>query len=157
VAQEFSRLTSEADRLRADFRLLADRDARAYDGVMQAYRLPKDTDDERRRRQECIDRALLHAATVPLDTARAAAALLPLARRAAEAGNRNSVCDAGVAALLAEGALRGAVYNVEVNVRSLSSPERGADLSREARELDRRGADEAAAAARAVAAGLGRP
>ncbi|HEX9580681.1 MAG TPA: glutamate formimidoyltransferase [Gemmatimonadales bacterium] len=154
VANEFTTLTAEADRLRAVFRPLVDRDAAAYEAVMAAYKLPKGTAEELRRRQEAIDRALLNAAAVPLETARAAAALLPLARRAAEAGNKNSVCDAGVAALLAEGALRGAVYNVEVNVRSLSHPELGATLSKEARDLDAHGATEAGRAAKAVGAGL---
>jgi glutamate formiminotransferase/formiminotetrahydrofolate cyclodeaminase len=155
VAEEFAAMTGEADRLRAVFRELVDRDAEAYEGVMKAYKLPKDTEEEKHRRRQAIDHALLDAAAVPLETARAAAALLALARRAAEAGNKNAVCDAGVAALLAEGALRGAVYNVEINVRSLTEREPGAALSVEARELDRRGAEEAGAAARGVAAALG--
>jgi glutamate formiminotransferase/formiminotetrahydrofolate cyclodeaminase len=155
VAREFAEITSIADRLRAQFRELVDRDARAYATVMEAYKLPKHTDDEKHRRTEAIDRALLDAARVPLETARAAAQLLLLARRAAEAGNKNAVCDAGVAALLAEGALRGAVYNVEINVRSLSNRDAGLSLSRAARELDHRGAAEAGAAASAVAVGLG--
>jgi formiminotetrahydrofolate cyclodeaminase len=154
VAEEFAAITAEADRLRVQFRELVDRDAAAYEGVMAAYKLPKGTEDEKRRRHEAIDRALLDAAAVPLETARAAATLLPLARRAAEAGNKNAVCDAGVAALLAEGALRGAVYNVEINVNSLASRAAGAALSTEARALDRNGAREAGAAAHAVAAGL---
>ncbi|HWP37312.1 MAG TPA: glutamate formimidoyltransferase [Gemmatimonadales bacterium] len=154
VAEEFAEITNAADRLRAQFRDLVDRDAQAYESVMAAYKLPKGSDDEQRRRAEAIDQALLDAATVPLETARAAVELLSLARRAAEAGNKNAVCDAGVAALLAEGALRGAVYNVEINVRSLANREAGSALSREARELDHRGAAEAGAAARAVAAGL---
>ncbi|HXV86498.1 MAG TPA: glutamate formimidoyltransferase, partial [Gemmatimonadales bacterium] len=133
VAEEFAAITTQAEGLRAQLRQLVDRDAASYDGVMSAYRLPKGGGAEQAHRQEAIDQALLHAARVPLETARAAAALLLLARRAAEAGNRNSVCDAGVAALLAEGALRGAVYNVEVNVRSLSNPQAGAELAREAR------------------------
>lgn len=147
VAEEFVGITAEADRLRATLRQLVDRDAAAYDGVMAAYRLPRGTEDEKRRRQEAIDRALLAAAAVPLETARAARAVLRLARHAAEAGNRNAVCDAGVAALLAEGALRGAVYNVEINVRGLGNPDAGRELSREARELDRQGAAEAGATA----------
>lgn len=154
VSAEFARIVQEADRLRGELRRLADRDAAAYDAVTAAYRLPKTTEDEQRRRQEAIDRALLEAAEVPLVTARAAAQVLRLAQRAAEAGNKNAVCDAGVAALLAEAALRGAVYNVEINVRSLARREAGAALSRAARELDLQAAQDAAAAARAVGRGL---
>lgn len=154
VSDEFARIIDDAEQLRGQLRQLVDRDAAAYDGVMAAYRLPKGTDDEKRHRQEAIDRALLDAAVVPLKTARAAVKLIGLARRAAEAGNKNAVADAGVAALLAEAALRGAVYNVEINVNALSNREAGQALSKEARELDRQGSGEAAGAARAVGTGL---
>lgn len=150
VASEFAQIAEEADGLRLKLRELVDRDARAYESVMAAYRLPRETEEEKRRRLEEIDRALLKAAEVPLETARAAAAVLGLARRVAEAGYRNAAADSGVAALLAEAALRGAVYNVEVNVRSLSDPAKGESLSRQARELDIGGMKEAAAAAKAV-------
>lgn len=154
VSDEFARIVDEADRLRGELRRLVDRDATAYDGVTAAYRLPKGSDDEKRHRQEAIDRALLDAAVVPLETARAAVKVIGLARRAAEAGNKNAVADAGVAALLAEAALRGAVYNVEINMNALSNRAAGEALSREARELDREGSIEAATAARAVGRGL---
>lgn len=154
VSDEFAKITGEAEQLRAQLRQLVDRDAAAYDGVMAAYKLPKDTEDEKRRRQEVIDRALLDAAVVPLETARAAVKLIRLARRAAEAGNRNTVADAGVASLLGEAALRGAVYNVEINVNALANRDAGKALSKEGRELDRQGSVEAAGAARAVGARL---
>lgn len=150
VADQFAAMVEEADQLRLKLRELVDRDAQAYQSVMAAYRLPKDTEEQRQRRQDAIDQALLEAAEVPLETARCAAAVLRLASRAAESGYRNAVADAGVAALLAEGALRGAVYNVEVNVRSLSDPAKGQRLSQEARQLDWSGATEARAAAEAV-------
>jgi glutamate formiminotransferase/formiminotetrahydrofolate cyclodeaminase len=150
VAPEFAEIAAEADSLRLKLRDLVDRDAQAYQSVMAAYRLPQETEEQRRRRQEEIDRALLQAAEVPLETARAAASVLRLARRCAEAGYRSAMADSGVAALLAEAALRGAVYNVEVNVRSLSDPAKGERLSREARDLDLAGREQAAAAAKEV-------
>lgn len=155
VSETFARVVEEAEQLRAGLRDLVERDAAAYQDVMAAYRLPKGTAAEQAVRREAMDRALLEAARVPLETARAAHRILELAQRAAEAGNRNAVADAGVAGLLAEAALRGAVYNVEVNVRSLSDPAAGSALSGEARRLDLDGANLARAIAQAVGRRLG--
>lgn len=147
VAEEFKGITDEAERLRTELRRLVDEDAEAYGRVMAAHKLPKEQGQERR---EAIDRALLAAAEVPLRTARATARVVELARRAAEAGNRNAVCDAGVAALLAMTAVTGARYNVAINVKGLANPTAGASVLGDATVLERRTNDEAAAAALAV-------
>jgi glutamate formiminotransferase/formiminotetrahydrofolate cyclodeaminase len=135
VSAEFTALIVEADRLRGSLRRLVDEDAAAYTQVSAAYKLPKSTPAEQARRTDAIDAALLGAAAVPLETARQAAAVARLARRAAEAGNRNAVSDAATAALLAETAATAAAYNVEVNVNALSDPAKGHDLRDEARGL----------------------
>ena len=114
---------------------LADRDAAAYTEVSNAYKLPSDGDAAAATRQEAITAALLHAAEVPLDTARACAAVAELAAIVATKGNSNAVSDAGVAALLAEAGCRGAVYNVRINVASLADRARGAGLVEEAKQL----------------------
>ena len=156
VAEEFRGITEEAERLRIELRRLVDEDAEAYGRVMEAYKLPKGTERERQRRQEAIDRALLAAAEVPLRTARAAARVAELARKAAEAGNQNAVCDAGVAALLAMSGVKGAVYNVAINVKGLAEREAGALMLTEANELEGRAGERSSAAERSVSAALGR-
>ena len=150
VAAEFADLTREADAVRTALRRLVDDDAAAYDGVTAAYRLPKEPEAAAATRRAAIDEALLGAARVPLDTARAAAVVVGIARRATEAGNRNAVADAGVAALLADAAVRAAVYNVEINVNGLADPGRGTALLSEARQLEERARTDAAQAAAAV-------
>lgn len=107
---------------------LVERDARAYDSVMAAYRLPKETEEQLTARQAAVDAALLDAARVPLETAHACAGVARLAALAATQGNSNAVSDAGVAALLAEAACKGAAYNVRINVASLSDKGAGASL-----------------------------
>lgn len=154
VAEEFRRITEEAERLRVELRRLADEDAEAYQGVMVAYKLPKETGQERQKRQEAIDKALLAAAEVPLRTARAAARVVELARRTAEAGNKNAVCDAGVAALLAVTGVTGARYNVAINVKGMAKPAAGAATLDEARALEQRAGREGAVAGRLVGEGL---
>ena len=114
---------------------LVAKDAEAYGAVTAAYKLPSEPADAANARQAAITDALLGAAEVPLETARACAEVADLAAICAEKGNTNAVSDAGVAALLAEAACRGAVYNVRINVSSLEDRSRGAGLVAEANQL----------------------
>jgi glutamate formiminotransferase / formiminotetrahydrofolate cyclodeaminase len=114
---------------------LAKRDAEAYAAVADAYLLPKDPAAAAQTRQAAIRQALLGASQVPLDTARACADVAALAARVATEGNQNAVSDAGVAALLAEAACRGAAYNVRINVAALDDRSLGASLVEEAHRL----------------------
>jgi glutamate formiminotransferase/formiminotetrahydrofolate cyclodeaminase len=110
-------------------------DAKAFGQVSAAYKLPKDSDEQSAARARAVSDALLGAARVPLETARAAAEVAELAAQVAEKGNSNAVTDSGVAALLAEAACKGAVYNVRVNVAALDDKAPGAPLIAEAAEL----------------------
>jgi glutamate formiminotransferase/formiminotetrahydrofolate cyclodeaminase len=114
---------------------LVARDAAAYTAVTNAYKLPGETPGDVEKRTAAIDAALLGAADVPLETARACVRVLDLAAVAAGKGNTNAVSDGGVAALLAEAACRGAVYNVRINVSSLSDKSNGARLVEECGRL----------------------
>jgi formiminotetrahydrofolate cyclodeaminase len=95
---------------------LAEEDATAYESVVRTRRMPKETEPQREARAVALRGAMLDAARVPLRTAIVAAEVLELAERMAPIGNRNAVSDAGVAALLAAAALRGAVLNVRINL-----------------------------------------
>jgi glutamate formiminotransferase/formiminotetrahydrofolate cyclodeaminase len=110
-------------------------DAQSYAAVSSAYKLPKDTPEQQEQRSAAITAALVGASEVPLETARAAAEVASLAETAAAKGNANAVSDAGVAALLAEAACRGAAYNVRINVASLSDPDAGRALSEAAAQF----------------------
>jgi glutamate formiminotransferase/formiminotetrahydrofolate cyclodeaminase len=114
---------------------LVKRDAEAYALVSEAYKLPKEPADAAARRSETVTNALLKAAEVPLETVRAAVEVARLAVFVAENGNTNAVTDAGVAALLASAAARGAAYNVLVNVQALEDKSKGEKLAREAQKL----------------------
>jgi len=114
---------------------LVARDAAAYTMVTDAYKLPSEPADAAEKRKAAIADALIGAAQVPLETARACAEVAALAATCATKGNTNAVSDAGVAALLADAACRGAVYNVRINVSSLDDKSRGAGLIEEANQL----------------------
>jgi glutamate formiminotransferase / formiminotetrahydrofolate cyclodeaminase len=124
VDAEVRQIAAEATQLGNTLAALVERDAAAYSAVSAAHKIPK-TDANR---QHAITDALLGAARVPLETARAAARVAALAATVAEKGNTNAVSDAGVAALLAEAACRGAAYNVRINVAALPDKAAGADL-----------------------------
>jgi formiminotetrahydrofolate cyclodeaminase len=115
-AVELAAIGEEARRLRDRLLSLAQADAAAYDRVVRARKLPKDTDEERAARRQALDAANREAAEIPFDIARAAAAALDLAVRLAPIGNRNAASDAGVAAQLASAAIRGAALNVRINL-----------------------------------------
>ncbi|MDP2054759.1 MAG: cyclodeaminase/cyclohydrolase family protein [Acidobacteriota bacterium] len=98
---------------------LADADAAAFDQVMNAYRLPKATDDDKAARSAAIQAALQGATTVPLQTLRACAAAMAHAATVAASGNRSAVSDVGVAIGLLEAAAAGAEANVRINLASV--------------------------------------
>ena len=135
---------------------LVKRDAEAYSHVSEAYKLPKEPADAAARRSEAVTSALLKAAEVPLETGRAAVEVAQIAALVAEKGNSNAITDAGVAALLAEAACKGADYNVRVNVSALEDPAKGTVLARESRELVKKVADLAAKVAARVEASFQR-
>jgi glutamate formiminotransferase / formiminotetrahydrofolate cyclodeaminase len=116
---------------------LVKRDAEAYASVSEACKLPKEPADAAALRSEAIASGLLKAAEVPLETARASVEVARLALSVAENGNTNAITDAGVAALLAEAACKGAAYNVRVNVQALEDRSRGKSLLEETEKLVR--------------------
>ena len=135
VDAEMRELALKAAGLVNTLSALVAKDAAAYTMVTDAYKLPSEPADAADKRKAAIADALIGAAQVPLETARACAEVATLAATCATKGNTNAVSDAGVAALLADAACRGAVYNVRINVSSLDDKSRGAGLIAEASQL----------------------
>jgi len=100
-----------------------DADTEAFNQVMKAYGLPKGTEQEKEERSRAIQQALKGAALQPMKVARECLDVLELCSWAASHGNPNALSDAGVASLLAQAGLRGALYNVEINLSSIRDPE----------------------------------
>ena len=134
VDAEMQRVREDAKALGARLEALVQEDAKAYSFVSDAYKLPKEAPE----RSAKISAALIGAGIVPLETARACAAVADLALIVGERGNQNAVSDAGVAALLAAAACKGAAYNVEINVAALEDRSAGSALVSEARALNDR-------------------
>src|SRR5438067_3519202 len=102
AAEAVTDIADEADSLRAHFIQLVQDDSAAFDRVMAALGLPKRTAEDKAARKEAMQAALLAAARVPLDAAKAGRRLLQLCERLLEHATSSAVSDAGVAALLAE-------------------------------------------------------
>ena len=133
---EMKRLAEDArncrDRLVKDI----DRDSDAYNEVMAAFKLPKNTDDEKKKRQEAIQNALKTAASVPLRVAGNAFRILKRAGKAVEGGNKNAVTDALVGAMMAKTAALSALYNVKINLTSIEDKDFVHKLSKEVKDLE---------------------
>ncbi len=117
---ELSAIGATAGKLRRELLALTDADAVAYETVISARRLARDTDTQREARDAAIADATRDATLTPLRTARAAYGILELAERLAPIGNRNAISDVGAAALLAAAAVRGAALNVRINLPYLA-------------------------------------
>jgi formiminotetrahydrofolate cyclodeaminase len=114
-------ILSAATARRTELLELAELDASAYDAVVAARRLPRETDGQRADRATRIAEATREATRIPLSVAESAADVLRLAERIAPLGNPNAVSDAGVAAQLASASVRGALLNVRINLPSLAA------------------------------------
>lgn len=104
---------------RLELRRLVQEDSAAFEEVMRAIRMPKATEEEKAARQQAMDAATRRATEVPLRTARAAARVLELLAQMAAIGNPNARSDAATGAQLAGAALKGAQYNVLINLPGL--------------------------------------
>jgi len=98
---------------------LATMDSDSFEQVMHGFRLPKSNDEEKELRRAAIRAATLYAAEVPFETATLGMELLRTLEDLARHGNANAASDIGVASLLASAAVKGALFNVEINVQSL--------------------------------------
>ena len=110
---------------------LADEDSQAFDAVMDSFKLPKNTEEEKDVRRQAIRSATLGATEKPFETAKLALQLLEVLPGLASKGNANAVSDVGVAGLLASAACKGALFNVDINLDSLPE-DMATDIRREA-------------------------
>jgi glutamate formiminotransferase / formiminotetrahydrofolate cyclodeaminase len=131
-------IVKQVDEWRESLLGLADRDAEAFDRVMEAFKLPKDTDALKAERSAAIQRAFLGAAEVPLEVAERSVEAMDLAREAVEKGNVAAASDGAAAAAVLFAAVQGALANVEINVSSLKDADTAARLQADVKRIDTR-------------------
>lgn len=119
VQAEMHELLGAAGRAQREFVELMEKDTAAFTKVMQAFSLPKDTDDQKALRSRAIQTATTEATQVPLRVMELCDEALSITASVAEKGNVNSISDAGVGALLLNAGCHGAALNVSINLATL--------------------------------------
>lgn len=128
VQDDIEKVKTGLEDLKDCFVELAQKDNLAFDKVMQAFKLPKETDEQKETRSAKIQEATFAAAVVPSEVIETCKKALPLIETAALKGNKNSVSDAGVALSLLSTGAEGALLNVIINCSSLSNKTIGNEL-----------------------------
>ncbi len=123
VEDEMKALLEKTENLRRQFTSLVDRDTEVFTRVMEAYGLPKENDDQKALRKAAIQAATKEAVLVPLTVMRHTVDALALTATIARKGNKNSVSDAGVSALMLQAACEGAALNVQINLQGIEDVE----------------------------------
>ena len=133
----YSDVAEEGQKIMKELISLVDEDTAAFNRIMEVFSMPKNTDEEKAARAAALESATLYATEVPLRTIKAASKALPVLSLMAEKGNPASASDAGVGALAAVAAIRGADLNVRINAAGLKNRETAERLVSEARTLVR--------------------
>jgi len=132
VQEEMEKVVSRGTELYQRLNKLVDKDTNAFNQILKAYRMPK---DEPEVRSTAIQYALIHAAEIPLQVAKISFEVLDLILAVSERGNKNAITDAGVAALFADSAVRGAIFNVKINMLSIKDEEVKSNFKHDIKEM----------------------
>lgn len=123
LEQELETILQQVEELRIRFQRLIQEDIEAYGRLSAAFKMPRDTAEERALRSSTIQKQLLDAAQVPLEITEHAAELVLYCQRVAEIGNKNVLSDIAVGTLLASSAGNGASWMVRTNLKAMKNSE----------------------------------
>lgn len=133
---EMKVIAAKAASIAQELVLDVDRDSDAYDKVFAAFKLPKETDEEKAARSQAIQESTKYAAEVPMEVARRVYSLLDMIDAVVARGNQNAVTDGCVAMMCARCAIVGALFNVRINLTSLKDRDFASKLSQEADKME---------------------
>jgi glutamate formiminotransferase/formiminotetrahydrofolate cyclodeaminase len=136
VEAEMQAIRVQAGELRKELTAAVEDDAAAFEAVMGAFKLPKETEEQQLARKAAIHNATINAAHVPLHTVKAALKVMELAAMCAKDGNLNAISDAMSGAAMARAAITAAGYNVRINLNSLEDKSAGEKMLKELKELE---------------------
>lgn len=129
VEEEMLKYAPQMELARRKFLDFIDEDAEAYQVVFNAYKLPKETEEEQKIRHDMIQKATLQAALVPLRVAETAVGIMDTIFEIGRKGNKNAVTDACVAMMCARTAALGAILNVRINLSGLDDETKAKELN----------------------------
>ncbi|UCF49963.1 MAG: glutamate formimidoyltransferase [Thermoplasmatales archaeon] len=125
----------KSEKIRKDLTRLIDEDTEAFNDVMKAFKMPKETEEQKEKRSKAIQEGYKTAAKVPLETAKTCERILDIARIVAEKGNQNSITDSAVSALMAQVGVESAILNVTINLGSIKDEKFVNSISIEIKKL----------------------
>ena len=128
----FSEKAYEVNKIREKLLSLVDQDANSFGSIMEAYKLPKDSDENKKIRSIAIKDATLYAAKIPLDIMIESYNSYHIIEFLVKDGNQNSLSDSGVACLCVHTAIHGAYLNVRINLKDTSG---GDDIMKKADKI----------------------
>ena len=137
VFEQLSTLAVRAQELKSALLEIVDEDTKAFNAVMDAMRLPKSSDLQKKMRDAAIEAAGKQAALVPLHTARLCLDSMKLSLEAARSGNANSATDAATGCNMAHAGLQSAIMNVRVNIKTLADEKFKSQLAQECVALEK--------------------
>lgn len=130
------KIVAITENYRASFMKDIDADSEAYNNVFAAFKLPKETDEEKIERNNQIQEATKIAAEIPMEVARKAVDIMDVIVQVADQGNQNAITDACVAIMTARTAAISAILNVKINLSSIKDIEYVALMTQEANYLE---------------------
>lgn len=119
VQDKVKEIAVKAQEFKDEFLNAVDLDSQAFNNLMTAYRMKKNTDEQKLEREKAVEEASKQATLVPMNVLERSIEALELAKEVALHGNKNSISDAGVAGLAAQAAAEGAYYNVRINLPNI--------------------------------------
>ncbi|MGM0530217.1 MAG: cyclodeaminase/cyclohydrolase family protein, partial [Bacteroidota bacterium] len=134
--EEFSNWAEKGVALQAELTNLVDEDTKAFNKIIEAFRLPQKTDEETEKRNQAIREATKNAIMVPYKIMEKAYNALEVIEAMIEHGNPNSVTDAGVGALAVRSAVKGAFMNIRVNAKDLEDEAFTKDMIRKGKTIE---------------------
>ena len=137
VHDEIEEVLERCEHTRERLTDIIDKDTEAFNKVMDAIKLPKDTEEEQKKRKKELQKALKGAALVPLETARLCAEVIELSKVVAQKGNQNSITDAASSAIIAEAGFRAAILNVKINLASIKDKKFVEEISYEIEMIEK--------------------
>lgn len=123
VEAEVIEILEEAKKLQAQLLDLVDEDAKVFGKVAEVYKMPKNTEEDKKKRNEAMQEALKEACGVPLKIMELSSAAIKLHQRLAEIGSRLAISDVGVGVLCLKAALLSGRMNVVINLNSITDEE----------------------------------
>lgn len=136
VEEEMKAIHENMQNMKEAFASFIDQDANSFDDVMKAFKLPKESDEEKALRATAIEESYKLAASVPLAVAKSCAEMFPYIEAVVVKGNQNAVTDGMVSCMMARTAILSALLNVKINLTGIQDTAYVEKVSKEIKELE---------------------